>query len=205
MVDMKNRVLLIEDDKVDQIAFKRLVKERGLPYEYTIAGSVSEAKKILNSEEFDIIITDYMLGDGTAFDIFDYIIDTPIIFVTGAGDEKTAVKTMKAGAYDYLIKDPERNYLRVLSVTIENALKRKRADERLRLLESVVINANDAIVIFEARPGELPARRILYVNKAFTKMTGYVPEELMNKTLRILHGPKTSHEELDKIQKVLDE
>jgi PAS domain S-box-containing protein len=201
---MRNKVLLIEDDKVDQMAFKRLVIEKNLPYEYAIAGSVSEAKKILDSEKFDIVITDYLLGDGTAFDILDFLFDTPIIFITGAGDEEIAVKAMKAGAYDYLIKDPEHNYLKVLPLTVENAIKREQSEERLRLLESVVVNANDAIVIFEARPLDLPGRRILYVNKAFTKMTGYSLEEAVNKTFRMLQGPKTSSTEIDKIRGVLD-
>jgi PAS domain S-box-containing protein len=201
---MTTRVLLIEDDRIDQTAFKRLVKEKDLPYDYTIAGSVSEAKEILNSETFDIVITDYMLGDGTAFDIFQSIIDTPIIFITGAGDEETAVRAMKSGAYDYLIKDLERNYLKILSLTVENAIKRKAAEERLRLLESAVVNANDAIVIFEAEPGDRSGRRILYVNEAFTEMTGYQSEEVINKTLKVLSGPRTSHDETDKIRYFLD-
>ncbi len=204
MGNMRFRVLLIEDDKVDQMAFKRLVREKDLPYDYIIAGSVSEAKKILSLETFDIVITDYALGDGTAFDIFSSIINIPIVFITGAGDEETAVKAMKAGAYDYLIKDPERNYLKILSLTLENAIKRKKAEERLRLLESTVVNANDAIVIFEAKPGDLSGRRILYVNKAFTEMTGYSSEEAINNTLQILGGPKTSRKEIDKIRGVLD-
>jgi signal transduction histidine kinase len=138
MEGMRNRVLLIEDDKVDQMAFKRLVEGENLPYDYTIAGSVSEARKILDSEKLDIVITDYILGDGTAFDVFDFIIDTPIIFVTGFGDEETAVRAMKAGAYDYLIKDPERNYLKVLPVTVENAIRRKKAEEeRERLIKEI--------------------------------------------------------------------
>ena len=55
--DMRNRVLLIEDDKVDQMAFKRLVKEQDLPYDYIIAGSVSKAREALGLEKFDIVIT----------------------------------------------------------------------------------------------------------------------------------------------------
>lgn len=201
---MRFSVLLIEDDKVDQMAFKRLVREKDLPYDYSIAGSISEARTVLSAETFDIVITDYLLGDGTAFDIFSSITDTPIIFITGAGDEETAVKAMKAGAYDYLIKDPERNYLKILSLTIENAIKRKKAEERLRLLESTVVHANDAIIIFEAKPGDQPGRRILYVNEAFSEMTGYSSDEAINKTIEILGGPKTSHMETDKIRGALD-
>jgi DNA-binding NtrC family response regulator len=106
---MRYRVLVIEDDKVDQMAFKRFVMDEKPPYDYAIAGSVSDVKRILGFKRFDIVITDYLLGDGTAFDIFNLIKDTPIIIITGSGNEKTAVEAMKVGAYDYLIKDPERN------------------------------------------------------------------------------------------------
>ena len=145
--DMRNRVLLIEDDKVDQMAFKRLVKEQDLPYDYTIAGSVSKAREALGLEKFDIVITDYLLGDGTAFDVFDFIINTPIIFITGAGDEEIAIKAMKAGAYDYLIKDPDRNYLKILSVTVENAIKRKKAEEIIKKQTAEVMIANKQLQI----------------------------------------------------------
>ncbi len=104
MENIGYKILLVEDDKLDQMAFKRLVKEKELSYDYKIAGSVSEAQSILASEQFDVVISDYSLGDGTAFDVLDFVKNTPIIFVTGAGDEEIAVKAMKAGAYDYIIK-----------------------------------------------------------------------------------------------------
>ncbi len=77
MDNRKYKILLIEDDKVDQMAFKRLVQNEGLPYDYTIAGSVAEAGSILGSERFDFVITDYRLGDGTAFDILHLVKNTP--------------------------------------------------------------------------------------------------------------------------------
>ncbi len=196
---MMTRILLIEDDKVDQMAFTRLVTEMDLAYDYKIATSVKKARDILDLGTFDIIITDYLLGDGTAFDILSSVSAIPIIFVTGAGDEEIAIKAMKAGAYDYLIKDQERNYLKILPLTVENTISRKKESERLRLLESTVVNANDAVIVFEATPSAPPARRILYVNRAFTQMTGYTSEEATNKSLRLLQGTKTSRTELDKI------
>ena len=205
MNDRKNRILLIEDNQADQMGFRRLIHEEIFQCEYVIAGSVSDAGKALGSEKFDIIITDYKLNDGTVFDIFELSDDTPVIVVTGGGDEGIAVKAMKAGAYDYLIKDPEQNYLKVLPVTIENAIKRRESEERLQLLESAVVNANDAIIILEAEPGEMRGRRILYVNEVFTGMTGYSYEEATAKTLRILRGPKTSIIALDKIRVALEE
>jgi len=132
MDNARYKVLLIEDDKIDQIAFKRLVEDEHLPYDCTIAGSVSEANSILGTNKFDIAIVDYLLGDGTAFDIFDSIKDIPFIITTGAGDEGVAVRAMKAGASDYFIKDGERNYLKVLPATVENVIKHRKAEEKLK-------------------------------------------------------------------------
>jgi len=199
----KIRVLFIEDSKFDQLAFERLVREENLPYDYTMAGSVAEARRALKSERFDIVITDCLLGDGTAFDVLDLKLEMPVIFVTGAGDEETAVKAMRAGAYDYLVKDLESHYLKVLPVTVQNAIKRKRAEERLRLLESAVTHANDAVVITDASQVEFPGPAIIYVNEAFTAMTGYRPEEVIGQTPRILQGPKTSRAELERVRAAL--
>ena len=67
------RLLLVEDDLSDQLGFKRFVKKQNLPYDYKISSSVSEATQDLKNNQFDIIIADHALGDGTAFDLFEYI------------------------------------------------------------------------------------------------------------------------------------
>ena len=84
------------------------------PYDYTIAGSVAEAKEILKSMRFDVIISDYILGDGTGLELFDLYKNLPVIVTTGSGNEEVAVEAMKLGACDYLIKDPEGHYLKTL-------------------------------------------------------------------------------------------
>ena len=125
-------VLLVEDDEVDQMAFKMAVKKDNLPYDYAAAVSVAEAADLLKSRTFDIVIVDYKLSDGTAFDVFDIIGDTPRIFITGAGDQEVAIKAMKAGAYDYLVKDHSRNYLKILPGVIKNAINHKRNEDKLK-------------------------------------------------------------------------
>lgn len=67
-------------------------------------------------------------------------------------------------------------------------------DERLRLLESVILNATDAVLITDAEPIDLPGPVIVYVNPAFTRMTGYTPDEVIGKSPRILQGPDSSAE-----------
>ena len=125
------RMLIIEDDRVDLLTLERHIKKAGVPYEWKTAMSLAEAKKALGEVRFDIIISDYQLGDGTALDVLDAAQDIPVIVVTGTGNEKVAVEAMKKGATDYIVKDMERAYLRLVSAGIERALKLKGTEEEL--------------------------------------------------------------------------
>ena len=146
MEPTKYKVLLIEDDELDCIAFERFIKEQMLLYDYTEARSTSEALEILESEQFDIIVSDYSLGDGTALDILNSVKDTPIILTTGVADEQVAINAWRAGAYDYLPKDIDRNYLKAIPKAVENAIKRKKTEDELDRKQE------DLEAIFDAAP-----------------------------------------------------
>ncbi|MBC7409758.1 MAG: PAS domain S-box protein, partial [Arcicella sp.] len=75
----------------------------------------------------------------------------------------------------------------------------KEKEAHLKLLESVITNTTDTVLITEAEPFDEPGHRILYVNEAFTKMTGYTAEEVIGKTPRILQGPKSDKNELKRL------
>ncbi|PRY65827.1 PAS domain S-box-containing protein/diguanylate cyclase (GGDEF)-like protein [Vreelandella songnenensis] len=81
--------------------------------------------------------------------------------------------------------------------------KQKTFMERLRLLESVVVNAKDAILITEAEPIDPPGPRIVYCNPAFLTTTGYTSAEVIGQTPRILQCDDTSRTTLDLIRKAL--
>ena len=85
----------------------------------------------------------------------------------------------------------------------EDITERIEFENQLRLYEKVVVNARDAILITEAQPLDSPGPRIVYSNPAFTKMTGYKPEEVIGKTPRILNGEKTDRAQLDNIRDAL--
>ena len=129
--DNKYKVLLIEDDVVDQMAFERYVKKEGLPYDYKIASSVSEAKEILTSTSFDIIVTDFSLGDGNAFDLLELKGDCPVVMMTGAGDEETAKEGYRKGVNGFLIKTTHSSHLKYLPVEVENAINHARTKKEL--------------------------------------------------------------------------
>jgi len=204
MTGSKYKILLIEDDKLDRMAFERLVEKQNLPYDYTIANSVAQAKNILENENFDIVIVDYLLGDGTAFDVFNFITDTPAIFATGAGTEELAIKAMKSHAYDYLIKDPDRNYLKVLPTVIKNAVNHKHAEQQLKkyhenlevlvaertaqlaaekdLVSVTLSSMGDGVIAVDAE------KRIMLFNKIAENLTGWKLHEAQGKNVdKIFH------------------
>jgi len=180
MEKARHKILLVEDDKVDQTAFERLVRSEELPYDYVIAGSLTQAHSILSGEQFDAVICDYMLGDGTAFDVLGMIKNVPVIVVTGIGNEEIAVKAWRAGAYDYLVKDIERRYLKALPITVENALRHKDMEEKLRLLSAAIMSTDDSVHITDLQG------KIIFVNKAFCETYGYRKEEVLGKDSSLL-------------------
>ncbi len=91
-----------------------------------------------------------------------------------------------------------------LSVHFHDVTARKRADARLRILESVVTNANDAVVITESNPLDEPGPEIVYVNEGFTRMTGYRSDEVIGHSPRFMQGPLTSREAMRQMREALD-
>ncbi|OHB62176.1 MAG: hypothetical protein A2167_01695 [Planctomycetes bacterium RBG_13_46_10] len=188
MSDEMYKVLMIEDDKLDQLAFERLVETEKLHYEYNIVSSVEMASDILRRQKFDIVISDYLLGDGTAFDLLDLVKNTPVIVVTGIGNEEVAVNAWRAGAYDYLAKDKEGSYLKTLPITVENAINHKRAEGNLQLLSGAIMSTVDSVYITNMED------KITFVNKAFCNTYGYKKEEILGKNSSVLWlaGHKTT-------------
>lgn len=87
--------------------------------------------------------------------------------------------------------------------SVQDITLQKREEQRLKLLESVVTNTSDAVIITEAEPYDEPGHKIIYVNEAFTKLTGYSAEEVIGKTPRILQGPKSDKAELSRLKEAI--
>ncbi len=180
MENTRYKILLVEDDKLDQIAFIRMTEDQQLPYDCTVASSVSQAKQILACKDFDVVISDYALGDGTALDVLDAAKNTTLILVTGVGDEEIAVTAWRAGFYDYLVKDSQRSYLKTLPITIENAVNHQRMENKLQLLSHAVVSTEDSVYITDMDD------KITFVNRAFCETYGYTEEQVIGKDCNIL-------------------
>lgn len=78
------------------------------------------------------------------------------------------------------------------------------SEARLRLLESAVVHANDAVAILEAAAGDRLGRRVLFVNDAFCQLMGYTRDEIVGRSLHLLRGPESNPETLNKLREAMD-
>ena len=126
-----------------------------------------------------MILADNNLPDSSAMELLGTVGGTPVMLITGFGDETTAVRALHAGASDYLVKDAERHYLSSLRHRVERACihsraerERKRAEENLRsaLLRQEAILRTSPVGVFVARD-----RVILQRNPMMQRMFGYEP------------------------------
>ena len=91
-----------------------------------------------------------------------------------------------------------------LAVIGRDISKAKKEEQQLKLLETVITNTTDGVIITEAFPYEEPGPKIIYVNDAYLKITGYKREEVIGQTPRILQGPDTDKNELYKMKVAIE-
>ena len=100
------KILLVDDEK--NIRQTLMVTLSSWGHAVTAASSVEEAKKILKSDRFDFMLTDFKLGDKNGIDLIktsSLMIDSPIsVIMTAFASFDNAVGAIKEGAYDYLPK-----------------------------------------------------------------------------------------------------
>ena len=92
----------------------------------------------------------------------------------------------------FILRDETGHPKRMIG-SIRDITLQKEEEQHLKLLESVITNANDGVLITTATPNH----SIVYVNEAFTRMTGYSSEEVLGKNPRIFQGPKSDRAALN--------
>lgn len=100
------KILLLEDDASLIDGLKYSLSKNGFSADF--AGAVNEAKLFINTGEYDLLLLDVTLPDGTGFEICDYVRSTgntvPIIFLTASDEEVNIIRGLDSGADDYITK-----------------------------------------------------------------------------------------------------
>src|SRR5438105_15471224 len=115
--------VLVIDDEPDLLELLELTLSR-MGLDTTRAQSVDEAIRLLDSQAFDLCLSDMRLPDGEGLRVVEHIsekgLDVPIAVITAFGSAENAVAALKAGAFDYLSKPVALEQLRAL---VKQALK----------------------------------------------------------------------------------
>lgn len=177
----KIAILLIEDDEEDYILTKELLNDiPGKKYRIDWADSYTTGLKKLMTNPYDIALIDYRLGKNTGVEIIQAAhkknITIPFILLTGERDQKIDEESMKAGAYDYLIKGM--TDFQLLDRTIRYALHRFEIEEELKRAEEKYRNFFENTIegIFQTTPDG----KLITVNPALAKICGFAtPGEMI--------------------------
>jgi PAS domain S-box-containing protein len=156
----------------------------------TACNSVSAALEHIDQEQFDAVVVDYSLPDETGLSLLEQVryrkLDLPVIVVTGHGDEATAVRAMKLGAADYIVKSE--NYARTLPLVAHKVVGTHRLQQQLAATEIryrlLVEQAQDAIGVIDDQ------MRFLDVNPKCAELTDYTRAELLKLSVLSLLRPE---------------
>jgi len=181
-------ILLLEDEELDAELNKiqiQLLDE----YNCTVDWVVDKASylKALEAKTYDIVLSDYNLPQYNGLEALNDLkaknLMIPFIFVTGTIDEETAAGTIKAGAWDYVVKDR----LFRLPLAIRGALQLReekinsaKANAKYRQLSLAIEQSPVLVAISNTQ------YIIEYVNAKFTEVTGFTQEEAIGQDILLL-------------------
>lgn len=144
------KVLLVEDSEDDALLILRELEQGGYSPLSERIDSAQSMKELLHQKAWDIIISDFSMPRFSGFDALRILqetgFDLPFILVTGAISEEEAVKVMKAGAHDCIMKQ---NFARLVPAVTRELREAKIRHERRLALEALRQSENLYRAIFE--------------------------------------------------------
>jgi len=182
------RVLLIEDSEDDAGFVLHELRKGGFEPTSERADTAREVESALDRQEWDLIISDHSMPGFGSLDALQLLkdkgLDIPFIIVSGTIGEETAVRAMKAGASDFVMK----GHLARLVPSIERELReawsrraRRRAEEALRRGQQELTDFFEHAAV--GLHWEGPEGTILRVNQAELDMFGYTRDEYLGHRL----------------------
>lgn len=180
-MDMENeyRVLIVDDDRAQAEMLGEFLRISGYK-DIDWAENINSVWRLLGKQDYDIVLLDYKLPDGTGLDVLAEMQKRghriPVVMVTGQGNERTAVQAIQHGAADYLLKSGD--FLITLPSLIQKTIQAhqlqlavERSLEQIRYQATLLNNVNDAIVVWDLDG------KITYWNAAAGVLFGWSEDE----------------------------
>ncbi|MDN5354641.1 MAG: hypothetical protein PWQ09_1397 [Candidatus Cloacimonadota bacterium] len=186
-------ILLVDDNKNDRALVKRQLKNEFKNINVLEAGTHKDFQSILEHKYFHLAIVDYQLKWSNGLEVVHNINcinpECSIIMFTATGSEEIAVKVMKSGIDDYIIKSLEN--LVPLLVAVRTALKT--CKERISYEKSLIVTEQNYKKIFETAANLIISidknGYIVDCNQRVKEYLGYQKSELLGKNMTLIYHP----------------
>jgi two-component system cell cycle sensor histidine kinase/response regulator CckA len=184
------RLFLVEDDDDFAYLMRKSLERAG--HQVTICHSGADALIVLGHSAFSMVLLDQKLPDMSGMDLLQALhregISTPVLMVTGYGDEHLATQVLRAGALDYVVKDRALTFLTDLPKRVHESFTRFCLQQSNNLLIAAQESARDGIMITDLQG------TILHVNQALERMFGFNRQELIGQNPRLFKSGLHSKE-----------
>jgi DNA-binding NtrC family response regulator len=148
---VNGRVLIIDDDESMCDVLREALTQR--EFDVMCRNSADEGLRLLNEQEFDVVVTDVNMPTMTGVELCRRIIanreDLPVVVMTAFGSMETSVLAIRAGAYDFVTKPFE---IDDLVLTLDRALKHRALRQEVKRLKTAVDDAHKFDEILGASP-----------------------------------------------------
>ena len=199
------RVLIIDDDPAVLSALPETLRLWMPGSIVDLCGTARLALDRIEAIDYDAIISDIRMPDTDGLTLLERIKtcrpNTPVLLITGYGDQTLATQALRGGAFDYILKPIDRDYfLSSLGRALHLRHLSRQAEERLRaeaaLRESqqslhTLVETVPCLLVITDREG-----RIVLFNRRAEELTGYPREEVLGTLIFDLLIPKTLIEEV---------
>ena len=174
-------LFLVEDEDDFAYLMRKSLERAG--HHVTVCRTAADALIVLGHSNFHLVVLDQRLPDMAGLELLQAMqqegIQTPVLMVTGVGDEHLATQVLRSGALDYVVKDRALAFLGELPKRVSESVTRFRLQQLNRLLIEALESARDGIMITDLQG------TILHVNSALEQMSGYPRNELLGQNPRI--------------------
>jgi two-component system response regulator PilR (NtrC family) len=146
------RILVVDDEPSMQEFLEIFFRSEG--YDVVTAGDVESGRLHLEGDDFDVVITDMQMPDGSGLDLLEaaheHSPETMVIMITAFASTESAITAMKQGAYDYITKPFKVDEIRIV---VEKALEKKLlSSENTRLRTELRSQERDRSIIGNSEP-----------------------------------------------------
>jgi two-component system cell cycle sensor histidine kinase/response regulator CckA len=185
------RVLHLEDNENDRFLVEEMVRADGLDCTFTAVQTRGDFETALHQGGYDLILSDYSMPafDGLSGLAIAHELSpkTPFIFFSGTIGEDSAVKSLKNGAVDYVIKQRPHRLVPAIRQALRNVQEHallQQTEEKNREQAELLDKATDAILVCDLN------NRIVYWNQSAERIYGWTAVEAIGRDIMelLFHG-----------------